>query len=241
MHINKPHSPSATPGRWVLCLTFAALSLVGCVHRNPETGNGDAPPPDQGSDLSEVERIFLDDAFVAREPMIAAGMELSISVRAGTRPVVNERNLRVGSDGIVVLPITGELDLADLTLQQAREALRLSYSQYVKQPEIRVDFAPHAENGLSPWGHVMVLGEVGTPGKINIPPTRFLTLSMAIQQAGGLEKNARTSDIEVSRYLKEREVVSISVNLYGDMANGLPAGKLRLRDGDVIRISERIF
>ena len=87
----------------------------------------------------------------------------------------------------------------------------------------------------------MVLGRVRTPGRVNIPPTQDLTVSAAIQQAGGLDTSAKDSSVRVTRRSLEGspEVFIIDFSAIG--SRGRSENDLVLKPGDLIFVPERVF
>jgi len=96
-------------------------------------------------------------------------------------------------------------------------------------------------DAISPWGQVTVLGRVKQPGRVNIPPTKDLTVSAAIQNAGGLDSSAKDSAIRVTRRLDDGTYQTMDVDLRAVGARGARANDLILRDGDVVFVPQMMF
>jgi len=106
---------------------------------------------------------------------------------------------RVSDEGGVGLPLLGLVQVNGLTLAELTSNSR-SATKILRGPagDGGVPEGRQRE-GVSPWGYVTVLGRVKKPGRVNLPPTRDMTVSQAIQQAGGLDTSARDSAIRMTR------------------------------------------
>jgi len=82
---------------------------------------------------------------------------------------------------------------------------------------------------------VTVLGQVGRPGAMEIPPGRDLDLLTAIALAGGLSPTARTSKVIVRREGSEPMTVNVARLQKGEIESPL------LQGGDTVFVPESIF
>ena len=103
-----------------------------------------------------------------------------------------------------------------------------------------VEFAQPDGSRISPWGYVTVLGRIRDPGKIPIPATHDLTVSAAIQQAGGLIASARDSRIRVIRQEEDGTIRRMEVDLRA-YARGRLDEEIVLQAGDVVFVPERAW
>ena len=128
------------------------------------------------------------------------GLLLDIKVIVTGKNQLEPGAIRISDQGSIFLPMLGSVPANNITLDALRDDLTARYRRYFVNPEVLVDFARDASGeGLSPWGYVTVLGRVKNPGRIMIPATRDLTVSGAIQGAGGFDKSARINAISVTR------------------------------------------
>jgi protein involved in polysaccharide export with SLBB domain len=84
------------------------------------------------------------------------------------------------------------------------------------------------------------LGRVKKPGRVAIPATRDLTVSMAVQQAGGFDTSAKDTAIRITRSVGGK-TGSREVNLRAVGAQGRVAEDLMLLPGDVVFVPELMF
>jgi protein involved in polysaccharide export with SLBB domain len=209
-------------------LLFAGLLLplltggVGC-RSHPPFGHGEA-----GKSMEIVK--------------LRPGLMINLSVLVAGKKELDEPNKRVSDGGTVVLPLLGELTVADLSLDELREQLTRRYEKYYVQPQVILDFARNTDaEGSSPWGFVTVLGRVDKPGRIAIPATRDMTVSGAIQKAGGFAPSAKLNAILVTRSAPDGKTESRTINLYAVGAAGRLEEDIILEADDVVFVPEAMF
>jgi len=184
----------------------------------------------------------VDSAVVATwwdGPRIRPGIALVIQVgTAGAPPTMME--CLVDQNGEVTLPLLLQEPVScdGLTLEALKQKLVKAYSVYLRSPQITVTFAPDDGKGVSPWGTVTVLGEVGNPGPVNMPATMDLTVTRALQAAGGLRQYADKSNIRVTRCDKDGNQTRMKVDLNEIGKDGRVDKDMVLRAGDVVYVYE---
>lgn len=197
-----------------------------------------APPPNNGSPLQP--KIAAEKGGYI--PKFKPGFSLKLVVTVSGKREVEEPNLRISDSGVVTLPLIGQVKIADLSLDEARNTLAARYREFFVRPEIQVDFGPGDSNSdISPWGHVIVLGRVRHPGRIKIPPTQDLTVSSAIQQAGGFDTSAKENAIRITRKDAQGKNVQLEVNLHNLGAKGNLREDPVLQPGDVVYVPESVL
>jgi polysaccharide export outer membrane protein len=95
----------------------------------------------------------------------------------------------VEEDGVVDLPVVGEVNVLNLTIRDAENLIQEKISEYVRDPFVRIKFLNYK---------VFVLGEVAGGGLITIN-NESATVLEAIAQAGGLQTFARRENVRVFR------------------------------------------
>jgi len=199
----------------------AAVIMSGCV------------VPQRTSE-SEMEGMHL-------EPRIRAGLSIDVVVMVAGTKEVEENSKRVTASGSISLPLLGNVEAVPLTLKELTALLEKKYTEYFVEPRVIVEFSKDlGPDGISPWGSVTVMGRVVRPGKVNIPPTRDLTVSRAIQQVGGFSSSANESNIRITRRLKSDQTETLKVDLKA-MASGAIDQDIVLYPGDVVFVPERIL
>lgn len=207
-------------GLWVACLLMAILA--GC-RSTPLFGQPQA-------DKSQA------------AVKLRSGLVLNIVVLVAGEKEIDEPAKRISENGTIILPLLGEIKIADWNLDDLRDKLTKRYQAYYIRPQVMVDFARDTKlEGISPWGFVTVLGRVKEPGRIVIPATRDLTVSGAIQQAGGFATSAKDNAILVTRVLPGGKTESRTINLKAVGTGRRLDDDIVLEADDVVFVPEAIF
>ena len=172
-------------------------------------------------------------------PRIRAGVALVVQVGSVAAPPVTMSCL-VDQNGEITLQHLLQAPVAcdGLTLEALKQKLVKAYSVYYRQPQVTVTFAPYDGKGVSPWGTVTVLGEVGNPGPVNMPSTMDLTVTKVLQTAGGLKPFADRSGIIVTRCDKDGNQTRTRVDINEIGKDGRVDKDMTLRAGDVVWVPE---
>jgi protein involved in polysaccharide export with SLBB domain len=129
-----------------------------------------------------------------------------------------------------------------MSLDDLAGILTALYGDYFVQPQVVVEFVRDEDSDrIMAWGYVTVLGRVKNPGRVSIPPTQDLTVSGAIQKAGGLDTSAKDSAIRVTRQLPSGKARKYDVNLRRVGSAGTVKDDLILKPGDVVFVPEMMF
>ncbi len=185
----------------------------------------------------------IDAAAVAKYwdgPRIGPGMALEIQVGSATT-APKEMGVLVDQNGEITLPYLLQEPVAcdGLGLEALKQKLVKEYSVYIRQPQVTVTFGRYDErSGVSPWGTVTVLGEVGNPGPVNMPATMDMTVTKVLQVAGGVKPFANKSRIIVTRCDKDGNQTRTRVNLHEIGEDGRFDKDMILKAGDVIYVPE---
>jgi len=209
-----------------------AVSLSGCM----------------GISTRDITRLFTEEEMVAADavakywdgPRVGPGMALVIQVGSATTPP-KEMSILVDQNGDITLPYLLKSPVAcdGLGLEALKAKLVKEYSVFIREPQITVTFGPFDDRtGVSPWGTVTVMGEVGTPGPVNMPATMDLTVTKVLQVAGGVQPFADKSKVLVTRCDKngKRTRTRIDLNEIGE--DGRFDKDMVLKAGDVIYVPE---
>lgn len=167
-------------------------------------------------------------------PRIRPGVALVVQV--GSIAQQTTMNVTVDQNGNITLPhlLKEPIRCHGLTLAALKQKLVRTYSSYYRQPMVTVTFAPYDGKGVSPWGTVTVLGEVGNPGSVNMPEKMDLTVMKVLQAAGGCKPCADKTRIRVTRCDKDGNQTRTFVNI-NEISKGSHEGKnMPLRPGDVV-------
>ncbi len=136
-------------------------------------------------------------------------------------------------DGKVRLPGIGEVCVQGFSLSEMKSEINLRYAQSV----VGLDVEPILTQQAPHFVHV--LGEVGTPNRIQLDgPTTVLG---AIAAAGGQTPGANMRQVVVFRRAEDWRLLSTMLDLQGAVygKRPTPADEIWLRDGDVIIVPAR--
>ena len=139
--------------------------------------------------------------------------------------------LRVSSTGEVTLYLLGSVEVAGKTPAQAEKHIRdLLKKDYIRDPHVLVLVKTYRVS------NVTVMGQVGSPGLIDLPAERRLDILSGIAQAGGFTKLARRSRIDLTR-----AGVTTTYDLDKLKKETNPAKKIWLSPDDLIYVHESAF
>lgn len=125
---------------------------------------------------------------------------------------------QVESDGSVLLPAIGIVQLHGRPIRVVRNELRQRYSEALKQPLIT----------LTPLFKVGVLGAVKQPGLYEVDPS--ITIYDIIAMAGGFNADANQRRVDLIRDGQSREIVA------DELAD---LGEIFLHSGDRVVVRQR--
>mgnify|MGYP005857013503 CR=1 FL=1 len=173
-------------------------------------------------------------ATSAQEYRIRPGDRLEVTVLED--PALN-RQLLVGPDGRISLPLAGSVEAAGMTVDAVARTLRNRLARdFVEPPTVTVSLAgvqdPRVFQAPS-FGAVYVVGQVGAPGRYDVEfPIDVLQM---LATAGGPGPFAALGRIQL-----RRSGGDVSIFDYRLVENGVvPINLLQLGDGDVIVVPER--
>jgi polysaccharide export outer membrane protein len=139
----------------------------------------------------------------------------------------------IARDGTVQLPLIREVQLAGLSIREARELLRGLYDkQFLVDPQVFLNVVKYAERKFT------IMGQVSRPGSYELQGGERMDLLEAIGLAGGFTRIANRGRVIVQRRTGG-EVTAIRAN-----AKRMSEGKetpLEIQPGDVITVSESWF
>ena len=174
-------------------------------------------------------------APVVEEPKIRQGISLKITVMSSGRS--EDQVVTVAQSGVITLPLINAVKCDGLTLQECQEKLKSVYAQFMQNPQITVQFLYGADM-LSPWGTVLVMGKVGREGPINIPPTCDMTITRALQLAGGVAGFGDQTRVKITRKMKDGSKREIEVDVAAIGEHGQRENDYVLQADDVLWVPE---
>jgi protein involved in polysaccharide export with SLBB domain len=172
-------------------------------------------------------------------PRVKPGVMISIQVGTVSHNPTS-MIVQVDQNGEITLPylLKNSIYCNELTLDALKNKLKKEYQLYIKEPQVTVTFAPYDGRGVSPWGTVTVLGEVGSPGPVNLTSTMSMTVTKAIKEAGGLKPFADKRNIVVTSYDKDGNKIRRKVDWKEIGESGDVSKDIFLKAGNVIWVPE---
>ena len=108
----------------------------------------------------------------------------------------------VSQDGFIDYPLTGKVEVKNLTVEQAKERIQDSLSKYVKETALMVKLSSF---------DITVIGEVTRPGKYKIYQSE-IGLYEALALAGNVTNFAKTESVKIVRRTDNgSEIVTLDV------------------------------
>jgi polysaccharide export outer membrane protein len=134
-------------------------------------------------------------------------------------------------DGSLSLPLVGNVNIRDLTLEQASAAISQRYGQYLRRPGVTLNLLNRRRLVVG------IAGEINRPGAypLSIEGTAFPKLTQLFEVAGGITQSANLREVQIQRQINGRTQV-FTTNLWDLINTGNLSQDIVLRDGDSIFI-----
>jgi len=145
------------------------------------------------------------------------------------------KSVRIEGDGTVALALVGKVKLAGMTVAEGKALITQLYNRdYLVDPQISLlvgSFSPKV---------LHILGAVGSPGVVEIPPDRDLTLTEALSMVGGVTRMGNPKAIKIKRVDQDGRSRQMEVN-FSKIVQDPDVKDLVLNEGDTIWVPERII
>lgn len=129
-----------------------------------------------------------------------------------------EFNYLVDQEGVVKLPMIGEITLKNMDLRQAEAAIEKEYQKFFKEPYVIVNFTSK---------RVILLGALG--GQVIPLAHQNIRLTEILALGKGLDDNAKANSIKV---LRGKQVFDIDLSTI----EGYQAGNMLMESGDIVYV-----
>lgn len=149
-----------------------------------------------------------------------------LTIPAGSFRDAESSGHLVKEDGTLFYPYVGRLKVAGMTMEQLRRVLARRLSTYIENPQLDVRVIAYRSQ------RAYVVGEVNQPGIQPIDDVP-LTVTEAINRAGGLTERADLRNVTLSR---DGEVYDI--NLLAIYEDGDLSRNVLLEHGDVLSVAD---
>ena len=157
-----------------------------------------------------------------------------ISVEVYQEPDL-EKSVRVEGDGSVALALIGKVKVAGMTVAEAQSLVTDLYNRdYLVEPQVSilvVQFSPKI---------IHILGSVNSPGVVEIPPDRDLTLTEAIAGVRGVSRLGNPKSLIIKRIGVDGKAQQMEVN-FSRIITDPNVRDIVLQEGDTVWVPERII
>ena len=151
------------------------------------------------------------------------------------------RSVVVLPDGRFNFPFAGTVRASGRTATQIQgDVTSAIQANFANPPTVFVSVIPASSNVQEATGDtidVYFLGEVNTPGLLEVKPGT--TLLQAIAIGGGVTRFAAIKRIQLRRTNRQTGMQNVVTLNYKALANGTASNVIELKDGDVILVPER--
>jgi len=206
---------------WALTLVFAA-SLSAQTAEAAKTGNA---PESAGQPASM--KVEQGTKAPHSDASYVIGADDVLAINVWKEPDVS-RTLPVRSDGMISLPLAGELKAGGQTPLQLEQEITKRLSSYISEPEVTVIVQDSKSRKIN------ILGMVAKPGAYLL--TGSATVLDAIAMAGGFKDFAKQKSVYVLRTNEKGAQERLPFN-YKDVIKGKnPEQNIKLQPGDTVVI-----
>ena len=168
-------------------------------------------------------------------PAYAIGVDDVLAVKVWQNAELDV-TVPVRSDGMITVPLVGDVAAAGKTPNQVAEAITLALGAYVREPRVTVLVTElRSHEYLS---RVRVTGAVREP--VSLPWRQGMTVLDAVLAAGGPTEYAAADRAALHRREQDR-TRSYAIPLAGLLERGELAGNWPVQPGDVITVPQRGF
>ncbi len=201
--------------------TFCLLTLFsGCASDAYISANSDILKQDRSSEIVKEYRLGVDDTV-----NINVWRNAELSVNVPVRP-----------DGMISMPLVGDIPAAGYTPEQVASAIQNKLKNYVRDPNVTI-----MVTGLQSHEYLTrlrITGAVNTPSSMNY--RQGMTVLDAILAAGSVNDFAAPNGTKLYRVINGKTRV---INIYLDdiLNKGLLSTNIELRPGDILTVPERLF
>jgi protein involved in polysaccharide export with SLBB domain len=214
-----------TPATCIFVLSLSLLARTGSAQENSKPTN--ASRSDAATKSEETSESSTQISRASGTYKLNPSDLIAVNVYQEPELCISSR---LSDDGVVVLPLIGNVNLAGKTVKEATELITGLYGKdYLVSPMINLIVLELTKARFS------ALGQIGRPGTYEIPIQGKIALMEAIAMAGGYTRIASPSKITVKR---GNEVFKVNGK---DQASSSKKEVFWILPGDVITIGESIF
>ena len=151
-------------------------------------------------------------------------------------PELSNIDARIVSDGTIILPLIGKVQISGLTLIEAQQKITQLYEQdYLQKPQVSLFIREYAKQSC------YVLGFVARPCEYEFPREEAdkMTITKVIAGCNGFSPRANRRAVLVKRRLENGKEELYSINVKAILTDD--AADFPIKNGDIIEIKEDII
>jgi len=204
--------------KWTLLLAILTSLAVAQDAASSSQASNSKPATTASPDLPKSAPGVRPESYVI-------GAEDTISVYVWKEPDMS-KSVPVRPDGMISLPLVGEVKAAGYTPVQLQDVLADRMKKYVSDPQVTVVVEKIASLSFN------IVGEVSHPGYF--PLTRRMTVLDAIALAGGFKDFAKTTKVYVLRTATDGSQERLPFNYKQVIKGQNPQQNIELQPRDTI-------
>jgi polysaccharide export outer membrane protein len=141
---------------------------------------------------------------------------------------------RLGSDGTILLPLIGSVNVGGLTVAEATDLITKRYGNgFVKNPSVLITVLQYRKSTFS------ILGQVERPGIYEIPEGAQVSIIEAVSLAGAYTASAAQNAVTVKRTV-DGKVTTYKIRA-GDMAQNPDVVPFEILPGDTVLVPAKQY
>ena len=141
---------------------------------------------------------------------------------------------RLGSDGTILLPLIGSVNVGGLTVAEATDLITKRYGNgFVKNPSVLITVLQYRKSTFS------ILGQVERPGIYEIPEGAQVSIIEAVSLAGAYTTSAAQNAVTVKRTV-DGKVTTYKIRA-GDMAQNPDVVPFEILPGDTVLVPAKQY
>ena len=215
--------------KMIMACMLGASVAIGCktsaVYAEPVSIDNVVVVDDVDESVFQVAKFSTRDSY-----RLAKYDSLQIVGTVLTSSYTDLRLINVDADGMVRLPYVGNVKVAGLTVQEARDLLYSKLSHYYKIPDFDISVKTYGAR------KVYVTGNVKNPG-VKEMHVDNMNVYAAIATAGGVDNRGRSKHVQILRQIDEKLYFK-EVNMDGFVKDHDMSQNLAIEDGDIVYVPD---
>lgn len=239
-----------------ICAVLTSIGTQSYAAVSAPSLRAEVPEADKSPLISNTEKVLKGHAGVSQEYILGPGDVLSVTDMSEDKPMASLAP--VLPDGTAIISFTGVMQAAGKSLREMNDLVNLQAKKWYVSPQIVINLAKQRPTTIYLLGEVVHpglysaggesanlpstggssgdssssgSGDSGGSSNIGMQSTQTLTLSGALQLAGGLKETADVRHVRVTRQAPQQ---THRIDLWKLMIDGDVSEDITLQPGDVV-------